>query len=100
MNELYELNKDKNKYKILKYNLNRIYELLSGSEVKTDLITASNSLQNNYTINNYCKYSKSILSIEDELNNNREIIKDIINDVDYKINSIDKDIREIDNGKY
>ena len=95
MNELYELNRDKNKYKNLKYNLSKIYEILSSSDVRNDLLTAASVLQNNYTIDNNSKYSKSISNIKDSIDENRALLNSIIKDINAKINDIDKDIREI-----
>lgn len=95
MNELYELNRDKNKYKNLKYNLSKIYEILSSSDVRNDLLMAASVLQNNYTIDNNSKYSRSISNIKDSIDENRALLNNIIKDINAKINDIDKDIREI-----
>lgn len=98
MNELYELNRDKNKYKNLRNNLSKIYDILSSSDLRDDLSAAASVLQNNYTIDNNSKYSRPINNIKDSINDNRMQLNNIIRDVDLKINNINKDIRELDNG--
>lgn len=95
MNELYELNRDKNKYKNLKNNLSRIYEILSSSDLRNDLSTAASVLQNNYTIDNNSKYSRPINNIKDSIDDSRVLLNNIIKDVNLKINNINKDIGEL-----
>lgn len=98
MNELYELNRDKNKYKNLRNNLSKIYDILSSSDLRDDLSAAASVLQNNYTIDNNSKYSRPINNIKDSINDNRMQLNNIIRDVDLKINGINKDIKELNNG--
>lgn len=96
MNELYELNKDKNKYKNLKNNLSIIYEILSSSDLRNDLSTAASVLQNNYVIDNNSKYSRPINNIKDSIDDSKSLLNNIIKDVNLKINNISKDIMELD----
>lgn len=96
MNELYELNKDKNKYKNLKNNLSIIYEILSSSDLGNDLSTAASVLQNNYAIDNNSKYSRPINNIKDSIDTSKSLLNNIIKDVNLKINNISKDIMELD----
>lgn len=96
MNELYELNKDKNKYKNLKNNLSIIYEILSSSYLRNDLSTAASVLQNNYVIDNNSKYSRPINNIKDSIDDSKSLLNNIIKDVNLKINNISKDIMELD----
>lgn len=95
MNELYELNRDKNKYNNLRNNLSKIYEILSSSDLKNDLSTAASVLQNNYTIDNNSKYSKPIVNIKDSIESYSPLLKNIINDLGFKVNDINKNIREL-----
>lgn len=96
MNELYELSKDKNKYKNLRNNLSIIYEILSSSDLRNDLSTAASVLQNNYVIDNNSKYSRPINNIKDSIDDSRSLLNNIIKDVNLKINNISKDIMELD----
>lgn len=96
MSELYELNRDKTKYNNLKYSLNKIYDILSSADLRGDLSYASTVLQKNYIIDNASKYSKSISTIVDTINNNRGSINSIIRDINTKINNINNEIRELD----
>ena len=96
MNELYELSKDKNKYKNLKNNLSIIYEILSSSDLRNDLSTAASVLQNNYVIDNNSKYSRPINNIKDSIDDSKSLLNNIIKDVNLKINNISKDIMELD----
>lgn len=96
MNELYELSKDKNKYKNLRNNLSIIYEILSSSDLRNDLSTAAFVLQNNYVIDNNSKYSRPINNIKDSIDDSKSLLNNIIKDVNLKINNISKDIMELD----
>lgn len=96
MNELYELSKDKNKYKNLRNNLSIIYEILSSSDLRNDLSTAASVLQNNYVIDNNSKYSRPINNIKDSIDDSKSLLNNIIKDVNLKINNISKDIMELD----
>lgn len=95
MNELYELNRDKNKYKNLSNNLSKIYNILSSSDLSNDLSTAASVLQNNYTIDNNSKYAKPINNIKDSISDNKVALNTIIKDISIKINNINRDIREL-----
>ena len=96
MDDLYTLNKDKKKYSNLKYNLNKIYNILSRTDVSSDLNSASSILLKNYTINNNSKYYKEINNIRDDIFSSKKEILNIINNIDYKINNINKSIRELE----
>lgn len=98
MDNLYQLNSDKTKYKNLKINLKSISFALSSSSLNSDLDQAAINLKNNYSVDSNFKYYDKIKNIVSGINNDCSSLANIINDINSKINSINKGIEELNNG--
>ena len=94
MNEIYDLNQDKNKYKTMKENVNKMINVLSSNDIPDNLQSVLTSLNSDYTINDTAvKYNK-INSQKDKVRDCIDDLKELYEKIKRKISSIDDDIKD------
>lgn len=92
MDNTYELTRKKNKYKNMRENVIKMINVLSRSEVIDNLSIAQTSLKNHYLVNGSpCKYEE-IRKQKERISNCLLVLRNILNSIDLKLNSIKKSI--------
>ena len=92
--DAYELNKDKNKYKDMKENVNKMINVLSSNNVSDNIQRAINSINRDYNVNGNPVKEKILSNQKEKVYNCIVKLKEIKQVIDNKIDSINDDIKE------
>lgn len=96
MMSLYELYNKKAKYNAIRENVNNAINVLSRVNISDSFDTAISSLESNYVVNDIPCKKNDLRNIRQSVANDLNNLRSILSAINVKINSINREIQELE----